>query len=333
MAGDTYVIGSGNVADHGLVSGRVLAGVAVSVARGHGDVHAELDELGAGGLHGRVDLVGGEAHVDDVTLLALLALGAVLGEPVDGLDNTIVRARRAGAKHLDAADEGLLGDAVRLGGDGAGAVGAVVVEVRVLLALDDVVHVLGAALKVGDVGGNTSVDDPRADALALTLVVLVRGALGSLVGDAGQAPGGLLLREPVAGDVVGRVGVGRLANLAHGGEDVGRRAIGVRPAGGARDAVLGDGLHVGVLAHGLERLGVHGGREALEGRGPGVARLLLEDLERAAVGKQVGRVVQHDDVLVGNVAGALGKRRQAVGEDGHGEGRRGKGRHAHLCWR
>jgi hypothetical protein len=71
-------------------------------------------------------------------------------------------------------------------------VGAVALNITIGV-LGEVLEELGAALEVLVLHVDAGVDDVGAGALAGSVVVGVSGAAGLLGGDAGQAPGGVLL--------------------------------------------------------------------------------------------------------------------------------------------
>lgn len=104
----------------------------------------------------------------------------------------VLGTRAAGVEDLDGKQLGLLGNAVGLGADGAGNVGAVALAVGGVL-VGEVLEPGGAALELGVVDVNAGVDDVGASALAGRLVVGVGGTAGLGAGDTGQAPGSILL--------------------------------------------------------------------------------------------------------------------------------------------
>lgn len=182
------LIGQGGGADGDCVlggRGRVVARVCVVVARSDGEVDADGD----GGVDGAVEsgrLATAKGHVGGAALEALalavlcrLELFQVrLGGPLDTLDDIGHGAGAVAAEDLDGLDACLLGDAVLLAGDGAGAVCAVSIAVLIGVALGYGLAPTGAALKVNVLDVGARVDDVDVDTLATVAVieVLVEGA-------------------------------------------------------------------------------------------------------------------------------------------------------------
>lgn len=107
-----------------------LASIPIEVASGSGNKVALLDEGCDGVVHGLQSTVGSQAEVDDYSLGAVLP-GRILGDVVYGVDDTGVGAAGVASEDLETKDFGLLGDTVRLAGNGSTDVGAMAVIISV----------------------------------------------------------------------------------------------------------------------------------------------------------------------------------------------------------
>lgn len=120
-----------------------------------------------------------------------------LGGVLDTLDNIRHGARAVGAQDLDGLDVSLLGNAVLLAGDGAGAVCTVSVSILIGITLRDGLAPGRTTLKVDvlDVGAGVDNVDVNTLTAVLGVQVLVEGAEAQAVtvGDTGETPGGILL--------------------------------------------------------------------------------------------------------------------------------------------
>lgn len=297
--------------------------VRVRVARGHAQEHVALQHQPVDGLLDRGhDAVEGQRHVGEHTVAAGPP-GRVLRHEVHAREQAGRRAVAVVAEDLDAVDTGLLGDAVRLGGDGARDVRAVALVVCVGAA-DEVGGEGRAALKLlyikrsvwqpnalaskylGDTHGmghfDASVKHIDAGIDTSTVIVRVARAPTCSVRDTRQPPRRVLLRHKRRRavphhllDIIDlRVATQRLECL---GVERGREAV-----QDAREDVLG-----------LDRQGAEG---VVDGRH---GRLVVGELDDVLIGDEIGRAGDLGDDQAGRDV-ALGpgmSRRQ--GQEGEGD--------------
>lgn len=202
----TLVSESAGTNGDGLVSsgGRVVAGVGIVVTGSDSEVDTGIDSsvnslVKDGGFATAQAHVGGRAL--EALSLALLRdadlLEVRLGGVLDTLDDVRHGAGTVRAQDLDGLDVSLLGNAVLLAGDGAGAVCTVSVSILISITLWDGLAPGRTTFKVDvfDVGAGVDNVDVNTLTAVLGVQVLVEGAEAQAVtvGDASETPGGVLL--------------------------------------------------------------------------------------------------------------------------------------------
>ena len=116
-----------NGADGGLGGRGEARRLSLGVSCGNGKEDAGLDHGGGAGVDG-IGLASSQAHAGEHALGAVARLG-VLDSKVHARDDLGVGPGAFVVEHLDTVNGRLLGSAVRLAANGAGAVGAVAVAV------------------------------------------------------------------------------------------------------------------------------------------------------------------------------------------------------------
>lgn len=187
-------LGGTDSANAGLRSRRLVLCVLEAVTSGGSNKDALLDERSNGVVHGLHLEASSQRQVDNNTL-GTVSLSRILGNCIDGSNDTRVRSGSVAGKDLESVDGGLFGHAVRLAANCTSRVCSVAVVVPIG-SLDPRAKLLGTALKVGVVAVDTSVNGVSADAFASTVVVAVGAATRSSAGDASKTPDGVVLSDP-----------------------------------------------------------------------------------------------------------------------------------------
>lgn len=178
-------VGATDGADLASRSGGVVVGVVVVVA-GSNSHEVSLVDHAVGSVVERLAVATAEGDADDNTVGAV-AVGSILGDEIPGGDEVGVLEAVVGVEDLDTVQLDLLGHAVRLGGDGAGAVGAVT-EIVTVRSLNEGLDLVGTALELGVAVVDTRVGHVGTDALAAGGVIGIAAAALLTVRDTGETP-------------------------------------------------------------------------------------------------------------------------------------------------
>lgn len=283
-------------------------GVDVAVARSSYHENALL----IGGVDGGVEgsgLAAAERQGDDGLGSAAGGVGDVGDGPHEAVENDI-GGRARSVENLHSHDLGLLGNAISLARDDAGAVRSVAICVGHLGVGDGVVAREGPALKFGVGSVDAGVDDVGPGALAGTALVDVLTVAGLAVRDRPKPPGGCGLGDFGGVDRDGADGLD--------GEDL----VAVFD--------LLDGFGIELAGISLPGIGPHLVDAPLVGTGTTAAQAARVDvLDPAEVVIQVGGIdvgVHDDDILaLDNIAVGMlgeGRPRQHSGQGGEEEEQR-----------
>lgn len=190
VGNDVLGVRGADGAGAGLGGGGALASVGGLVTGSDGEEDSGLDD-GGGGVVDSLGEATAQRHVGNSAVGALAGSG-ILGNELDTGDDTAVGAGTTVVEDLDGEELGLLGDTEGQTADGAGNVGTVALAIGIAV-ISKVLEPLGAALELGVLNVNASVDDIGTGALASGLVEGVGGATGLGRRDTGKTPRSILL--------------------------------------------------------------------------------------------------------------------------------------------